>query len=57
MTLQIQLLLFADNDGILGESIDSVVAGNSFYLQILVGDFRSGAAGLIGFLSSIQSIP
>lgn len=54
MTLQIQLLLFADNNGTLGESIDSVVAGNSFYLQILVGDFRSDAAGLIGFLSSIQ---
>jgi hypothetical protein len=53
MTLQIQILLFADN-GSLGESVDSVVAGNSFYAQILVGDFRSDATGLIGFLSSIQ---
>ena len=57
MTLQIQLLLFADNNGTLGQSIDSVVAGNSFYVQILVGDFRSDAAGLIGFLSSIQWTP
>jgi hypothetical protein len=54
MTLQIQLLLFTDNNGAIGESIDSVVAGNSFYVQILVGDFRSDATGLIGFLSSIQ---
>jgi hypothetical protein len=54
MTLQIQLLLFTDNNGTIGESVDSVVAGNSFYVQILVGDFRSDATGLIGFLSSIQ---
>jgi hypothetical protein len=54
MTLQIQLLLFTDNNGTIGESIDSVVAGNSFYVRIFVGDFRSDATGLIGFLSSIQ---
>ena len=54
MTLQIQLLLFIDNNGAIGESVDSINAGNSFYAQILVGDFRRGATGLIGFLSSIQ---
>ena len=54
MTLQIQLLLFTDNNGVLGESVDSIDAGNSFYAQILVGDFRSDATGLIGFLSSIE---
>ena len=54
MTLQIQLLLFIDNNGAIGESVDSINAGNSFYAQILVGDFRRGATGLIGFLSSIH---
>jgi hypothetical protein len=54
MAFSIKIQLFADNDGVIGGAIDSVVAGNRFYAQILVGDFRNNAVGLIGFLSSIK---
>jgi hypothetical protein len=54
MAFSIKIQLFADNDSVIGGAIDSVVAGNRFYAQILVGDFRNNAVGLIGFLSSIK---
>ncbi|MTJ22616.1 hypothetical protein FJR06_15345 [Dolichospermum sp. UHCC 0352] len=57
MAFSIKIQLFADNDGLISDAVDSVMAGNSFYAQILVGDFRSDAVGLIGFLSSIQWNP
>ncbi|MBE9252240.1 cadherin repeat domain-containing protein, partial [Dolichospermum sp. LEGE 00240] len=57
MAFSIKVQLFADNDSVIGGAVDSVMAGNSFYAQILVGDFRSDAVGLIGFLSSIQWNP
>ncbi|MDM3852667.1 MAG: cadherin domain-containing protein [Aphanizomenon gracile PMC627.10] len=57
MAFSIKVQLFADNDSVIGGAVDSVMAGNSFYAQILVGDFRSDAVGLIGFSSSIQWNP
>ncbi|MBO1063898.1 MULTISPECIES: cadherin domain-containing protein [Nostocales] len=57
MAFSIKIQLFADNDGLISDAVDSVIAGNRFYAQILVGDFRSDAVGLIGFLSSIQWNP
>ncbi|MBO1067986.1 MAG: hypothetical protein HEQ13_00550 [Dolichospermum sp. DEX189] len=57
MAFSIKIQLFADNDGLISDAVDSVIAGNRFYAQILVGDFRSDSVGLIGFLSSIQWNP
>ena len=57
MAFSIKVQLFADNDSVIGGAVDSVMAGNSFYAQILVGDFRSDPFGLIGFSSSIEWNP
>ncbi|MFM6132881.1 MAG: hypothetical protein ACKPCP_01695, partial [Sphaerospermopsis kisseleviana] len=57
MALQLQLQLFANNDGLVGEAINEVAAGNSFFLQIWVGDFRADAGGLIGFVTDLQWQP
>ncbi|MBD2138144.1 cadherin domain-containing protein [Anabaena sp. FACHB-1237] len=57
MALQLQLQLFANNDGLVGDRINEVAAGSSFFLRILVGDFRSDAQGLIGFFTDLQWQP
>ncbi|MBE9256142.1 cadherin domain-containing protein [Dolichospermum sp. LEGE 00246] len=57
MAFSIKVQLFADNGSVIGGAVDSVIAGNSFYAQILVGDFRSDPFGLIGFSSSIEWNP
>jgi len=57
MALQLQLQLFANNDGLVGDPINEVAAGSSFFLRILVGDFRLDAQGLIGFFTDLQWQP
>jgi len=48
--LQIRLNWLADNNGIPGAVIDNhqLSLGNSFFVEVLVGDFRPNAVGVIG---------
>jgi predicted outer membrane repeat protein len=47
--LSFQLKLYEDNNGTVGSEITSnnAILGNSFFAEILVGDIRTNAAGLI----------
>ncbi|MFN5515620.1 MAG: Calx-beta domain-containing protein [Cyanobacteriota bacterium] len=54
MTLQLQLQLFANNSGVVGDPINEVAPGDFFFLRILVGDFRPDAAGLITFFTDLE---
>ncbi len=47
--LSLQLKLYEDNNGTVGSEITSnnAILGNSFFAEILVGDIRTNAAGLI----------
>ncbi|NCR59271.1 MAG: cadherin [Microcystis aeruginosa LL13-06] len=44
-----QLKLYEDNNGVVGSEItgNNAILGNSFFAEILVGDIRTNAAGLI----------
>ncbi|QNP30991.1 cadherin repeat domain-containing protein [Cylindrospermopsis curvispora] len=57
MALQLKLQLFTNNNGLIGDPINEVPFENSFFLQILAGDFRSDAEGLIGFVTDLQWQP
>ncbi|MDB9421668.1 cadherin domain-containing protein [Microcystis aeruginosa CS-563/04] len=47
--LSFQLKLYEDNNGVVGSEItgNNAILGNSFFAEILVGDIRTNAAGLI----------
>ena len=50
MTLEIQVNLLEDNNGTPGALItgDIINLGDSFFVEILAGDIRDGAAGIVG---------
>jgi len=57
LTLQLQLQLFANDGGSVGERLGEVTAGSPFFLAILVGDIRPAAGGVIGFVADLQWNP
>ena len=56
MTLQINLNLLADNNGIAGEALtqDRITVNDSFFVEIEVADSRDSAAGVIGLALDIE---
>ena len=43
----LQIKLYEDNNGALGQEVTDAVLGNSFFVEILLGDIRVDAAGLL----------
>ena len=56
MTLEIKINLIKDNQGVPGESIteDKILINESFFVEILVGDIREQAKGIIGLALDIE---
>ena len=56
MTLQINLNLLADNNGVAGEALtqDQIAVNDSFFVEIEIADIRNDAAGVIGLALDIE---
>ena len=56
MTLQINLNLLADNNGVAGEALtqDRIAVNDSFFVEIEVADVRDNSAGVIGLALDIE---